>query len=67
LLIILIIVEKETFINNEYNKKVVVCLSNSYEEELADAEEVEINERGEIVPMGTKGRKGVKPPPHTFY
>jgi len=46
---------------------VVVCLSNSYEEELADAEEVEINERGEIVPMGTKGRKGVKPPPHTFY
>jgi hypothetical protein len=42
-------------------------MSDSYDEVLADAEEVEINERGEIVPVGTKGRRGVKPPKHTFY
>ena len=38
-----------------------------YIEDLADAEQVEIHERGEIVPIGQKGRKGVRPPKHTFY
>ena len=37
------------------------------QEDLANAEEVEINERGEIVPMGHKGRHGIRPPKHTFY
>lgn len=36
-------------------------------EDLADAEEVEINEYGEIVPVGSKKRRGVRPPSHTFY
>jgi len=35
--------------------------------ELADAEQVEIAEDGSIVPLGSKGRTGVRPPPHTFY
>ena len=37
-----------------------------YERILAEAEEVEINEWGEIVPIGFEGR-GVRPPPHKFY
>ena len=35
--------------------------------ELADAEIVEIDEDGNIVPLGSKGRTGVRPPAHTFY
>lgn len=34
---------------------------------LADADKVEIAEDGSIVPPGTKGRTGVRPPGHTFY
>ena len=36
-------------------------------EDLADADEIEINEQGEIVCIGNKGRKGCRPPKHTFY
>lgn len=36
-------------------------------EDMCDSDEVEINERGEIVFFGQKGRRGVHPPKHTFY
>jgi len=36
-------------------------------EDLADANEVEIDEDGLIVPLGSKGKRGVRPPKHTFY
>lgn len=41
-----------------------------YIEDLADAEEVEINAKGEIVAIGTISKKdktgGIRPPKHTF-
>jgi len=36
-------------------------------EDICDSDDVEINEMGEIVLRGQKGRRGVHPPMHTFY
>jgi len=40
---------------------------SNHERELINADLVEIDSSGAIVPLGTSGRGGVRPPPHTFY
>lgn len=36
-------------------------------ENIANAEEVEVAPDGTLVPFGSRKRKGIRPPAHTFY